>query len=1405
MEALENLFGELSSLFGCKYDDSFFDYLKSISVPNNSICTKEIKVGEGSWKCEDCEFKNTIVYCNDCFIKDKHIGHKAYFDASGCGFCDCGIKSAMKAEGFCDKHKGEIDNMKDLIDFIKLSINDKIYKNINDIFDKIIMIFIEKNKEFVDKHKEEVIEEQNELYKMFDYLEIFLDKLYKSNLSLFYFFTLKFTENYPYETHHKCFNYDENTKLITFIEKDDDEKHICICPFMQVMIYMLMNRNSNQNTLTFFSYFIQTYKNKMITSLCFLNSFCELFFDDNLKSFRNMEFQLIYESLSILVCQEQNIKYLEYFFEDVFYICMYFCEKRLFENLKLIIRKLSKIIEDLPIRTTKDKLSSNKNIIKLILDTCYLIYYEPLFENKINYDELKDDRYIESLVNVEEYNISIIRTLAHLINYENKEIMDLIFLTQSNMIYKFKEFEDNNYDKLFSPNIIAIRSYSLFLNRYCFNYSIKNECDLYDSFNHFLEIYPEASELNKYLFKEIINQFCFIISNRYLFFKAFGKNMIFYYINYFEYFLDFMECDITLMKYFLNQKEIKEEFNIKNLVLLSDVSLINGFFYELINDNINFDKLEFKNDFQRNCAKFSNTILEFLYLIIRDNISNEKLAFRNTDFKEKINDELYDKLYQKEKEKIDNIVKNNIIHFILGKKNLVNRNECLTYLDIYYDGNHKDILDEILKNDCDKKVLKNNLILFSLKKEILNSCDIDYIISFINRKNAIEYMTNFQSTNFNINNIKYIEPLNIKKKFTKNIYQTFYNEKNIDALIKLYNLLYNHKEHEVYQIYIFTLTKILSFAHKLCFTTDILDEDFKNKLIEKLNNIEHKDFLKEKESNDNNNNKNNGLKENLKKKFGKKNEVLIEKIKSLSIKIAEENKNEQEECIYCRQSISNDMNNNQYFGNIHYYFSDFITDILNKKPENKRKKSRKFVTCNHKIHFKCFYEFIINNYGEEFACPLCKKLSNIILFDFSFLEKYNYNIIKGINFTNEEINMVSFYEKNKEEKIEELLLVNISSFENYCSKLFHKQILIKDLNEDKNLFEKWFELITKDFEEFTIYFCRTNNKQDQIIIWKNILYNIRLLFKYKILNISEKILKLIENITKINNSEIFEKLLMDYGFNDIINMFIMISFILFDSNKENIKQIKDIFNKHIFLYFIYIAFLKSENKNNINEFLSYNNSEFKKVLNLYNMKYKICFFLFNENLEDKNIIQDLSNLKTNNDLINMINSTNKNNYLSHINEQSLEIQEFKIINLPESGLEFLNGAIGNCFYCNKKNLNSYLCLFCGRKMCNSINCFVEDSSKKRKEYSIIYHSKKCCGGNGLFLNVSDAEIIYILKRRIIYSKIYIYLNDFGDILKEHHLTDEYKLKKNELKEGIKKYIDMIFRKKNKKLYFKETE
>ena len=98
-------------------------------------------------------------------------------------------------------------------------------------------------------------------------------------------------------------------------------------------------------------------------------------------------------------------------------------------------------------------------------------------------------------------------------------------------------------------------------------------------------------------------------------------------------------------------------------------------------------------------------------------------------------------------------------------------------------------------------------------------------------------------------------------------------------------------------------------------------------------------------------------------------------------------------------------------------------------------------------------------------------------------------------------------------------------------------------------------------------------------------------------------------------------------------------------------------------------------------------------------------------------------------------------------------------------------------------------------MCNSIHCFLDNESNHRKEYSLIYHSKKCSGGNALFLNMRNSEIEYILKRRIIKSKIFVYMNDFGEKIKDLYLNDKYKLKRDELKKGINIFIDMTHRKK----------
>ena len=129
--------------------------------------------------------------------------------------------------------------------------------------------------------------------------------------------------------------------------------------------------------------------------------------------------------------------------------------------------------------------------------------------------------------------------------------------------------------------------------------------------------------------------------------------------------------------------------------------------------------------------------------------------------------------------------------------------------------------------------------------------------------------------------------------------------------------------------------------------------------------------------------------------------------------------------------------------------------------------------------------------------------------------------------------------------------------------------------------------------------------------------------------------------------------------------------------------------------------------------------------------------------------------------------------------------------MPETGIELFNIANRNCFYCNKKNLSSYLCLFCGNKIC--IDCFAYDETKYRKEYSFIYHSKKCIGGNGLFLNIKTGEIEYVIKRSVIRSEIFIYMNDFGEEMKENSLSNEYKLNTYELKKAVQIFIDVAYR------------
>jgi hypothetical protein len=248
---------------------------------------------------------------------------------------------------------------------------------------------------------------------------------------------------------------------------------------------------------------------------------------------------------------------------------------------------------------------------------------------------------------------------------------------------------------------------------------------------------------------------------------------------------------------------------------------------------------------------------------------------------------------------------------------------------------------------------------------------------------------------------------------------------------------------------------------------------------------------------------------------------------------------------------------------------------MKKIPEDKRKKSRKFVSCNHKIHIQCFNTSVNKINKGEFECPFCKKLGNIILCDFSYLIKNDDDKIKGFDYTGEVIDFVNFYQANEGDSMQGLVNSNVLFFENYCSKLLHNKIGVEMIKEDKSLIEKILKLITEDFEEFTVYFSITRDKLGQIEIWKNILYNLRFLFQYKILTIPDIIHETFNDILNIASFENFVELLLSKDFNDIINTFIIISFILFDSNEDNREIIKNIFLNKILLYYVYFAFIKS--------------------------------------------------------------------------------------------------------------------------------------------------------------------------------------------------------------------------------------
>ena len=1419
MDEFKKILNEISHLFEYEYNDSFFEFLKSISKPNNQVCNKAVKNGEGAYKCLDCEIDSLSLICCDCFNKhkDKHKGHRVVFHPENYGYCDCGDPNTLKKEGFCSEHQGPFTNEKSILDFIQSCLTIDINKLIP-ILNKIFLLFIDKINQM--NNEKEVMDE---LFKMIDYFYELCSKLYKNNLGFFYLVVLKCTENFPFETKHKCFKYNEKEKLITIIEESDTESHTCVCPFFQILINILLLHKNEENSDNFFSLFIQNYKNKIITGISYFHSFIQLHLNDNLTTFRGMAYQLLSDDLSILICDEKN----KFFLENVFKECYNTIEELInneeeYDTIQNIIYDILIVLKYLPKVQIQDKISSNLNIYDVIINISSLFNNLNIFEDKINYNLYQREGCNINLLNCEIFILLIHETLSLLLDYNNENNVKHIFEILISKLNDFKESKENK-PKIFSFHITLIRIYSIYLNRFCFHYSFKNNCDLLESFQYFQKLIPDSLKLNKFLFNELLNVFSFLIAQKYSFFSYFGEGMVLYYRNYFSSRI-YILCDITLMKYLLSILETSE-INLLNILFASKIDTIFDFFLnEFIlhkeDDVIKKKNEEFANKIKQNqkCLQFVNSILEFFLQIIRDNTSMIHLSFKFSDmFRMKYTDQILENLMKNE-ENFKEIIKNEIFLFILGNKNLISREQCIKGYQIYKDYFTIDDIDKILSDNCEEILYSNQLKRFSLKKSFFYLCDLDYIIDYNQRTNAFKYMIDFKPNNYSLLNTYFAPTLSIQKELNQKIYDNFFNSYNFEIFNNFFNfLLINEHYLELNDIFMYIISKFICIYIKLHQDNkndnkkNIIIQSIKNHKLENTNFIEYINYIKkllynEEEVEKNENEKHKvltstmSLKNKFKKKFIQKNQDFLNKYSNENLDLDDEKNINEDICIFCRLHLNkNDLD--KYYGKICYKFSDYFNDILIKKPQNQRKKTTRFVTCNHKIHFECYNTFIVqvyvnnNNLQKGFSCPLCKKLSNIIICDFNSLIKNNKDFLKGLTFNND--NLDNFY---IEDISNNFIQPNINIFEDYLSKAFKKKdFLIKDLNSENDYIERLYNSILKDFNSFINYYSITNYKNEQLEIWKNFLLTIRFLCKSKTINLIDILISKFKEIYKN-----FEEFNFSY-FNNLeityyVDGLIICLFILYELNEKDKEKIKNFFKNHILIYYYIYPYLKNK-ETNFNEYLEKKENEdlFKKIFFLYNLKYKICFLFYDEKEENLNLNYDelINSMKNNENIKKLL--SNYDNYIkenpnSILQEQIFEIPQFNIIDLPENFLEFSsNYSNQQCVNCKKKNANSYICLICGSKLCNLKTCQTEINNDGKKEYSLIAHSKKCSGGNTLYLSIINSEIIYLYKRQFIFPKIYIYLNSFGEYKKESYLTSEFILNKIELEKAINSFIDMTFR------------
>ena len=828
-------------------------YLDSNAVPNNNICCKYID-NFAYFKCEDCSKNKSSKYCTDCYFKSKNIhkNHEVYL-CYGEGICNCG--DSFYLSNFCSEHNGPFNDKAKITQCIESVFPPNKLKNLQLFFDyffkkfSIFFILTEKcdnfsTEIFKENPKYEIEKEDLESLKqnfsiVFQNFLNFLYRITCKNIGMVHLIASYLMKNFcqednlddKYLTKHTCINLENNDIQIKYknsaqekVNRINGERHKCECPFIRLLISNWRDniqpfKDSKQN-IKFLQSLTQNSELKNVIGIIYLFLYNEISLNNNANIISLFNKLYIDDKLDLIV---KKTKIFEEHYEFLYHYFYKFKNKNNISNLMEIIRKepnfqhINNLIKVLFFDSryfTSEIISfiDLNYIIKKIIDCCCLIHNQIAVKLRKIDTVLKEKNFKDDLNIVEIYLLYLFSNIIFIfIQNGTDEMIKDIFNYFIDIILSNKNI-DTLETKEYSIHPTLYRSFAIFLNVFCFNYSLKNNVSIKDALQFMKkELFRSEGEMQKtidIILDSYYRMLGFIIGTGSNYFLYYNKNIANYYFYYFNN-PKIYSKDYLLIKFLFILSERK--INLEKILMTENFENSYTFFNKIFefNEGINQnDKLTNQNtlnytnftiiQYNQNENNHSIYWVRFIQIIISI-IKNDSISF--LEILEFYNDlipfSLKTKYFNSIKEnklmmtEYKNILQEQIILLFAQKKNKISYDEIRkTIYQEFINLIDEHVFEDFLDSLCVFQI-ENKKKIFSLKQKSFQYLDLNYYTSPYYSSNAYSFIITLKKEVFKIfNNYKFISTkitldsnLRAYENILLNIENIYFFIKIIDVLI----------------------------------------------------------------------------------------------------------------------------------------------------------------------------------------------------------------------------------------------------------------------------------------------------------------------------------------------------------------------------------------------------------------------------------------------------------------------------------------------------------------------------------------------------------------------------------------------------------------------------------------------